>query len=154
MVELGVQFAVGQVTAGGDVEVLDLDPGDHAGHAAGVALAAGLDLGRVLDRQARGDGHPVPALLPGDPQVRQAHLGKGLGRELAGLAFYLLHAQHVGRLFAHEAGGLFGAQADGVDVPGADTQAHGPSSGEAIGESCAQVAARRRRAKKGRSSSR
>ena len=69
-------------------------------------------------------GHPMPALLSGDLQVRQAHLPEGVHRELALAALDLLQAQHVGGLFLDEAGGLFGAQADGVDVPGADSQTH------------------------------
>ena len=57
--------------------------------------------------------------------MRQAHVDEGLNRELASLALDLLQAQNVGRGLLDEAGGLLGAQADGVDVPGADTQAHG-----------------------------
>ncbi len=39
---------------------------------------------------------------------------KAWGGEFPFLALDLLHAEHVGRLLGDEAGGLFGAQADGV----------------------------------------
>ena len=58
-------------------------------------------------------------------QVRQAHLDEGLARELALLALDLLQAQHVRRLLGDEAGDLLGAQADGIDVPGGESQTHG-----------------------------
>jgi hypothetical protein len=97
-----------------------------AADAAGVALAAGVEQGRhVLQWQARGDGHAVPALLAGDLQVRQAGGDEGLAWKLGLLALDLLQAQHVGPLLVDEAGDLLGAQADGVDVPGGDTEAHG-----------------------------
>ena len=66
----------------------------------------------------------MPALLAGDLQVRQAHVDEGLARELALPALDLLHAENIRGLFRDEAGGLLGAQAYGVDVPGADPKAH------------------------------
>jgi len=109
---------------GRDIEVLDLDAGHFRRDAAGVALAA-VHQGRdVFDGQPRGDRHAVPALLAGDLDVFQAHGLEGLARELAVLAFDFLHAQDVGRLFVDEPGGLFGAEADGIDIPGGDTKAH------------------------------
>jgi hypothetical protein len=65
-------------------------------------------LRRVLDRQARGDGDAVPALLAGDPQVRQAGVDERRGRELALAALDLLQAEHVGRRLLGESGHLLG----------------------------------------------
>nr|WP_262423198.1 hypothetical protein [Brevundimonas denitrificans] len=67
----------------------------------------------------------MPALLARDLQVRQAHVPEGGLRKLVREAFDLLQAQHIRGLFGHEAGDLFGAQADGVDVPGDDAKGHG-----------------------------
>jgi hypothetical protein len=73
----------------------------------------------------------MPALLAGDPHMRQAHGGEGLPGELGLLTLDLLQAQDVGRLFVDEARDLLGAQADGVDIPGGDTKAHGVGLGQA-----------------------
>jgi hypothetical protein len=68
---------------------------------------------------------PCQPFWPGDLQVRQAGGGEGLAWKLALLALDLLQAQDIGRLLVDEAGDLLGAEADGVDVPGGDTKAHG-----------------------------
>jgi hypothetical protein len=65
--------------------------------------------------------------LAGDLQVRQTGLNEGRDGELALAALDLLQADHVGRRFAGEAGHLRGAQADGIDVPGGESEAHGLS---------------------------
>src|SRR5947208_3689372 len=66
----------------------------------------------------------MPALLSPDPQVSVTRLGQRLGRELALLAFDFLQAQHVGRLLESEALQVFDPEADGVDVPRSDPEAH------------------------------
>jgi hypothetical protein len=133
VVEFRVQGAVGDVAAGGDVEILDLDAVDHHADAAGVALAADIQPGRLGDRLAAGDGYAVPALLTADLQVRQAHGLEGRPGELVLQAFDLLQAQDVGPALGDEAGDLIGAQADRVNVPGGDTK-HGISAVPAGGE--------------------
>ncbi len=134
VVELGIDRPVRDVAAGGDVEVVDLHARDLGRDAAGVALAANVQRRSGLQRQARGDGHPVPTLLALDLQVRQAHVGEGLDGELALPALDLLQAQDVGGLFGHEAGDMIGAKAHRIDVPGAEAKAHRPN----IGVSCAR----------------
>ncbi len=124
VVELRIGLAVGRVAAGGNVEVVDLDAGHRGGDAAGMPLAADIQRPGVLERQARGDGHAMPALLAFDAQVRQAHLDEGAGRELSLPTLDLLQTDHVRRLLPDEAGDLLTAEADGVDVPGAEAKAH------------------------------
>ncbi len=124
VVELGIERPVGHVAAGRDVEVADLDPGDDPGDAAGVALAAGVERAGRLDRQARGDGHAVPALLAGDGQVRQAHVHEGLGREFGLPALGLLQADDVRSALGDEARHLLGAQPYRIDVPRRHPQPH------------------------------
>jgi len=89
-----------------------------------VALAADVQRRRVLDRQARGDGDAVPALLAGDLQVRQPGVDEGRSRKLALAALDLLQTQHVGRRLKGEANHLLGPQAYGIDVPGGESQVH------------------------------
>src|SRR5579859_1158605 len=89
-----------------------------------MAFAADIELRRVGERQARSDGHAMPALLACDLQVRQAHLREGLAGELTLSTLDLLHAQDIRGLLGHKAGGLFGAKANRIDIPGADTKAH------------------------------
>ncbi len=125
VVELGVDRPIRLVAARGDVEVLHFHAGDHAADHAGVSFTADIQRRRRLNRQTRGDGDAVPALLPGDPDVGQAHVHKGLSGKFGLAAFDFLQAQHVRRLLRDEAGRLFCAQADGIDVPGADSKAHG-----------------------------
>src|SRR5690606_34632592 len=108
-----------------DVEVVDLDPGDLRPDAAGVALAADLQRLGVLDRMARGDGHPVPALLAGDAEVGESEVLEHLPGELARLALDLLQAQNVGRHFVDHSADELATRADRVDVPGGETKAHG-----------------------------
>ncbi len=57
--------------------------------------------------------------------MRQAHVDEGVQRELPLAALDLLQAEYVRRLLLDEAGDLLGAQADGIDVPGAEAKAHG-----------------------------
>jgi len=92
-----------------------------------VAQLADLEGVAVLQRQTRGDGHPVPSLLARHPQVRHAHLFEGVARKLVRRAFDLLQQQDVGRAFVDEPRHLVDSQADGVDVPGGEANCHGPA---------------------------
>jgi len=83
---------------------------------------------RIADWQARGYGHPVRALLSGNPEVRQAGVHKGLAGKLGLLALDLLHAQDVGRILRDEFLNLLGPQADRIDVPGGEVEAACPVS--------------------------
>ena len=101
-----------------------------------MALAADIEPRRVPNRQARGDGHPVPALLPGDLQVRQPGVDESFPRKLAFLALDLLHGQNVGAALGHKALHLFGAQPHGIDVPGRQSQAHASAPRKSGGRFC------------------
>ena len=132
----GSRSRSGIVAAGRDVEVMHLDPGDHRRDGPRVALAADVERRRVLDRQARGDGDAVPALLAGDLQVRQAgvrrtpRVGNSPSRHLISC-----RQSTSGAASRDEARHLFGAQAHGVDVPGGKSQAHGCSDSAVWGSS-------------------
>ena len=123
--ELRVGLRVGSVAPRRDVEVLDLDPRDPGPDNPGMALAAEVQGGGVVEGKSRDDSHPVRALLAADAHVRVAgslELGPG---EFPFPALDLLEAQDVRVLLARETDHLLGAEADGVDVPGGESQAHG-----------------------------
>ena len=134
VVELGIEDPVGGVAAGGDIEVLDLDPRDRGRDAAGVALPADGEVRGVLEGQTGSDRHAVPALLAADPQVWKTSIGEGPDRKLGLSALDLLQAENVGGMPLDEASHMVGAQADRVDVPGSDPQAHGGESSARFGD--------------------
>ena len=126
--ELRVQARVGDVAAGGDVEVVDHRArGQAGGDVAGVAAGAEVAVRDLLERQAREDGDAVVGLLAADDDVGVAEGAEAVERELLDRGLGLLEAEDVGRLLAQEAQHGRLAVADRVDVPGGDADGHGGS---------------------------
>jgi hypothetical protein len=124
--ELRIGARIGQVAAGGHVEIVDHHARWQAGgDVARVAAAAEVAGARVLERHAAEDHHAVVALLAARDGMGEAERGEDIERQLLDRGFRLLQAEHVGRVLAQEAGDGLGAQPDRVDVPGGDAERHG-----------------------------
>ena len=99
--ELVVDRRIRLVAAGGNVEIVDLEPVGAAAephpHVARVALGAEVARDRLDDRQPRDDGDAVIALLAVERDVLVAELAELAERELPVRAFRLLQAERVGR---------------------------------------------------------
>ena len=83
-----------------------------------MALAAHHQAWDVLDRQARGDGHAMPALLADHMHVFVTRGLERLRGKLAVTAFDFLQTQNVRRLLVQEAADLGNAQSHRIDIPG------------------------------------
>ena len=124
MVELVIGIAVGQVAAGRDIEVPDLQVADPDRLGARLAPPAEVRHADRLERHLRRQGHTVPALLAHDQQMGKAHGVEGLFRKLARLALDFLKAEHVHRMFGGETRDLVDAQAHRIYVPRGKGQTH------------------------------
>ncbi len=123
--ELHVDFAVGHVAAGGDIEIVDGDPVfQPPGDVAGVAETGKILCPGLCHRQLGQDRDAVIALFATSDHVGITKRGKDVGGDLVDRALAFLQAQDVGGFLAHQPGDEVGAQADGIDVPGGDRKGH------------------------------
>ena len=94
--ELRVERRVGEVAAGGDVEVVDDGAGRKAGgDVAGVAAGAEVAVREGLERQAGEDGDAVVGLLAADGDVGVAEGAEAIEGELLDRGLGLLEAEDV-----------------------------------------------------------
>ena len=125
LAELHIFHPVGNVTPGGDVEIMDRHavfqpPGDVAGMTKGGEI-----MGRHFgDRQFRQDGDAVVAFLAARHDMGVAKVGKSGQRHQVHRAFAFLQAQDIGPLCGHQARHQPLAQAHRIDVPGGKGKAH------------------------------
>jgi hypothetical protein len=117
MIKFWVDLCIGLVPTSGHIKIMDRNASNpHCGNTClFVATKAGfLDL---FERKPGGNRYPMPALLPANMKVGQAHLGKGSSWELAIAALYFLQAQNIGAMVFNEALYQPCAQANRVNVP-------------------------------------
>ena len=112
------------VAAGGNVEIVDLEPGrlaaERHGDVARIALGAEIAPARLGEREARDDGDAVVALLAVERDVLVAELAELAARKLPVGAFRLLQAEHVRLVLAEKARDEVDAQPHRIDVPGGE----------------------------------
>ncbi len=116
--------------------------GERHRDVARIVLAAEGTSINVCEGMTGEDRNAVIALLAVDGDVHEPHATHVGQRKLAVHALGFLEAEHVGTVLRDEAGDRLDPQADGIDVPGGDRQAHaGPRGGATI-----EAAGRRRKA--------
>ena len=76
----------------------------------------------MFDRQFGDCCNAVKALLTRNMHVLIAKLFENFGRELALAALYFLKAEHVRLVLFKKCRNAWGAQADGIDIPGDNRQ--------------------------------
>ena len=116
--ELVVDRGVGDIPAGGDIEVVQFHPADHRRDVAGVPPLAPVASAGLLQGQLRQDGHPVVALhaphrLMGIAQPRNRPGGK----QFVG-HFGFLEANDIRSRIVHESFQEIEPQAHRIYVPG------------------------------------
>src|SRR6185369_4206236 len=109
--------------AGGDIDVVQLDPAGQLDDAVPAILALAPATRRVLvEGQPRQHGDTVIALHAVHQHVAVAERREGLAREMLVGALGLLQAEDVGLVLFDEAAHEIEAQPHRVDVPGRQRQ--------------------------------
>src|SRR6266851_3454451 len=123
--EFRVDIRIGDVAAGGDVDVVQLDAAGQRDHAVAAILALAPALRAALvDFDARDDGDAVIALHAVHELVLVSQRVEGLAREMLVRRLGLLQAEHVRLRRGDEAPHRLDAQPHRVDVPGGEGERH------------------------------
>ena len=130
LAELGIDLAIGNVAAGGNVDVLEPDPAVEP-NADVAGLAIGLPVVPFLLRAGKPaeDRNAMVHALAAEGLVDVAEAAEHRGREIRVADLGLLQAQDVGRFLAQEFLDDLDPGADGIDVPGRDLEALGHGCG-------------------------
>ncbi len=121
MGEFHIDLGIGNVAAGGNVEVMQLDAAGKLGQGmAAILLLAPIPAVGRLERQARENGDAVVALHAAQMDLAIAQRPDRLEGKILRLGLHLLQADDVGLPFAREPREGIQTLADGIDVPADD----------------------------------
>ena len=118
MGKLFVRVRVWRVAARGQIDIVNFDALDDPRNGAGMPLPAQFGRFQFADGIARGNGNAVmPAPLPVQSQMRQAHRFEGFHGELVIEAFRFLKTDHIRFFYVNKGGNIRRAQTDRIDIP-------------------------------------
>ena len=134
-----VERRVGDVAAGRHIDIVQQNrlrarAVDRDGEMARVTAPANIAPLFQRERDAGERGDAVIPLLARDRDMGKAERAKLARGKVPLDAFDLLQAEEIGPVGSHEAAHEIESESDGVDVPGGETEAHGPKDRFARGQ--------------------